>query len=176
MIGTLTRHVAGAVAAWLVCVAEGLVGYLALFAFALGTPESDQGGPLAGPLMVLGAALLGAVLVPLVVAPAVVIGEAALARRGAFARTQAACGVAALLVGLYVVGIAAVTGAAVAGAALAWSLVTAVVICPVVAHAAVVRGARAATGWLARWSSPRSPATVAPSASPVDHPGGSEVP
>lgn len=44
MIGTLTRHVAGAVAAWLVCVAEGLVGYLALFAFALGTPNPTRVG------------------------------------------------------------------------------------------------------------------------------------
>ncbi|MEH0972020.1 hypothetical protein V6U77_12895 [Micromonospora sp. CPCC 205546] len=175
MIGTLTRHVAGAVAAWLVYVAEGWVGLLARLALAL-VADASPDGPLARPFMVLDAALPGAVLVLLVVVPAVVIGDVALARRGASARTLAACGVAALLVGLYVAGIAAVTGAAVADAALAWFLTTAVVLCPVVVHAAVVRGLRAATGWLARWSRPGSPATPAPSASPVARPGGPEAP
>ncbi|MFV2116614.1 hypothetical protein ACFHW0_30400 [Micromonospora sp. LOL_025] len=175
MIGTLIRHVAGAVAAWLVYVAEGAFGLLTRLALGL-IIDADQGGPLARPFMALDATLPGAVLVLLVVVPAVVIGEAAVARRGAFARALAACGVAALLVGLYVGGIAAVTGAVVADAALVWSLTTAVVLGPVVAHAAVMRGTRAATGWLARWSRPGSPATLAPSAPPVAHPGGPEVP
>ncbi|WP_327028986.1 hypothetical protein OG989_28150 [Micromonospora sp. NBC_01740] len=175
MIGTLTRHIAGAVAAWLVYVAEGSFGLLARLALAL-VADAGPGRPLARPFMVLDAALPGAVLVLLVVVPAVVIGDVALARRGAFARTLAACGVAVFLVGLYVAGIAAVTGAVVADAALAWFLTTTVVLCPVVVHAAVVQGARAATGWLARWCRPGSPATVAPSASSVDHPGGSEAP
>ncbi|MEU4770970.1 hypothetical protein [Micromonospora sp. NPDC023644] len=175
MIGTMTRHVAGAAAAWLVYVAEGWVGLLARLALAL-VADAGPGGPLARPFMVLDAALPGAVLVLLVVVPAVVIGDVALARRGAFARTLAACGVAVFLVGLYVAGIAAVTGAVVADAALAWSLTTAVVLCPVVAHAAVVRGTRAATGWLARWRRPGPPAPLAPPASPVDRPGGAGVP
>lgn len=175
MIGKLIRHVAGAVAAWLVYVAEGSFGLLARLALAL-VADAGPGGPLARPFTVLDAALPGAVLVLLVVVPAVVIGDVALARRGAFARTLAACGVAVFLVGLYVAGIAAVTGAVVADAALAWFLTTTVVLCPVVAHSAVVQGARAATGWLARWSRPGPPATVAPSTPSVDRPGGSEAP
>ncbi|SCL70113.1 hypothetical protein GA0070606_5297 [Micromonospora citrea] len=149
MVGTVARHVAGAVAAWLVCVAEGLLGYLALTAYAM-LADVDPGGPLAGPFMVLGAALLGAALVPLVVAPAVVVGDVAASRRGPLGRTLAACLVAVVIVGLYVGGVAAATGTAVADAALAWPLTTASVLCPVVAYASVVHGSRAAALLLAR--------------------------
>ncbi|MEE3917724.1 hypothetical protein V2I01_00215 [Micromonospora sp. BRA006-A] len=58
---TVARHLAGAVAAWLVVVAEAVAGYLGLLAYALVT-GADPGGPLAGPLLVLIAALLGAAL------------------------------------------------------------------------------------------------------------------
>ncbi|MER7335341.1 MULTISPECIES: hypothetical protein [unclassified Micromonospora] len=150
MIGTVARHVAGAVTAWLVFVVEAVVCYLALFAYALVT-GAPLGSPLAGPFWVLVAALLGAALVPLAVAPAVVIGDAAASRHGPGARTLAACAVAVVIVGLYVGGVAAVTGTAAADAVLAWPITAAAVLCPVVAYAAVVHGSPAALRLLARW-------------------------
>ncbi|MEH0826764.1 MULTISPECIES: hypothetical protein [Micromonospora] len=77
---TVARHLAGATAAWLVVVAEAVVGYLGLLAYALVT-GADPGGPLAGPLLVLIAALLGVAALPLLFAPAVALGEAAGRRR-----------------------------------------------------------------------------------------------
>ncbi|MDX5460696.1 MULTISPECIES: hypothetical protein [Micromonospora] len=78
---TVARHLVGAAAAWLVVVAEAVAGYLGLLAYALVT-GADPGGPLAGPLLVLIAALLGVAALPPLFAPAVALGEAA-GRRGA---------------------------------------------------------------------------------------------
>ncbi|MEU4645362.1 hypothetical protein [Micromonospora sp. NPDC023814] len=171
MIGTVARHVAGAVAAWLVFVVEAVVCYLALFAYALVT-GAPLGSPLAGPFWVLVAALLGTALVPLTVAPAVVIGDAAASRHGPVARTLASCAVAVVIVGLYVGGVAAVTEAAVADAVLAWPLTAAALLCPVVAYAAVVHGSPAATRLLARWRRTDPSGTVPAQPSP----GGSDGP
>ncbi|MEU8072141.1 hypothetical protein AB0B20_20545 [Micromonospora sp. NPDC049151] len=80
MGASVARHLAGAAAAWLAVVAEAVLGYLGLLAYALVT-GADPGGPLAGPLLVLIAALLGVAGLPLLFAPAVALGEAAGRRR-----------------------------------------------------------------------------------------------
>jgi hypothetical protein len=182
MVGTVARHVAGAVAAWLVCVAEGLLGYLALSAYAMVT-DAEPGGPLAGPFMMLVVAVLGAALVPLAVAPAVVIGDAAANRHGPLVRTLAACVAAAVIVGLFVGGVTAVTGVAVADAVLAWPLTTAALLCPVVSYASVVHGSRAVIALLARrrrtgpsgavsaQPPPGHPDDPVPTARRAEHPG-----
>ncbi|MFG1955802.1 hypothetical protein ACGFIZ_33160, partial [Micromonospora sp. NPDC048830] len=67
----VARHLAGAVAAWLVVVVEGVVAYLGLLVYAVAT-NSNPGGPLAGPLLAVLAGVVGLVTVPLLFIPAVV--------------------------------------------------------------------------------------------------------
>lgn len=141
---TVARHLAGAAAAWLVVVAEAVVGYLGLLAYALVT-GADPGGPLAGPLLVLIVALLGVVALPLLFAPAVVLGEAAGRRRAAPALAYA---------GLLAVVLAAGYAAAVAVAGdvpgtrvpLVAGISALLALAPTAAYALTARG----VGWTAR--------------------------
>jgi hypothetical protein len=80
LYGRIARYVIGAGIAWAVFTVQGLLVYLGLLAYAL-VADVGTGGPLAGPLLVLVAAVLGAVLVPLLFLPSVALGEAA-GRRG----------------------------------------------------------------------------------------------
>ncbi|SBT65583.1 hypothetical protein GA0070622_2581 [Micromonospora sediminicola] len=89
------RHLVGMATAWLVVLAETVAGYLGLLSYALVT-DADPGGPLAGPLLVLIAAVLGLVLLPLLFLPAVAVAEAAGRRRGVVA-TSALAGAAAIV-------------------------------------------------------------------------------
>ncbi|MGC4896172.1 hypothetical protein [Micromonospora sp. DT31] len=106
---TVVRHLAGMAAAWLLFVAEVVVGYLVLLAYALVT-GADPGGPLAGPLLVLAAAVCGVVAVPLLFAPAVAVGEVVGRRRGTAAAGVALAGVVAVVLaaGYTALGVTAV--------------------------------------------------------------------
>lgn len=164
MFVAMGRHVAGAVAAWLVFTAEGLLGCLALLGYALAT-GADAGGPLAGPLLLLIAALLGAVLVPLLFAPAVLLGEAAGRRRGPLARTLAGTTAAMVLAALYAAAVGLATGGSPAGVGLAGVLAALAVVAPVSAYALTVQGGR----WAER-SLRRRPARF-PASAPVHRTG-----
>ncbi|MEU8301396.1 hypothetical protein AB0C04_29425 [Micromonospora sp. NPDC048909] len=141
MVGTIARHVAGAVVAWLTFTLEGLVGYLALLAYALAT-NSDPGGPLAGPVFVLIAAVLGAVAVPLLVVPAVVVGEVAARTGGRVRRIVTACAAAMVLAALCAVVIALATDVSAGGTVLAGAVGALAVAGPVAAHSVTAEGGR----------------------------------
>ncbi|MDR7326507.1 MULTISPECIES: hypothetical protein [Catenuloplanes] len=93
---TISAHVAGAVAAWvLFCLECGLL-YLGLLVSVLGI-VADPGGPLHGPVTLLLVAVTGAVLTIAVLLPAVLIGR--MARRFSW---PAALAIAAVLLALLV--------------------------------------------------------------------------
>ncbi|MEU5789481.1 hypothetical protein ABZ754_17335 [Micromonospora purpureochromogenes] len=149
MVAAVGRHIAGAVVAGVVFTVEGLACYLLLLGYALVT-DSGAGGPLAGPVMVLVAALAGLVLVPLVVVPAGVVAELTGRRRGGLAGTLAAAGVAGALTLLAVVGVALVGGGSPLGFAAACVVGVLLVLPPTLTHVGIVRGAREIPRLLAR--------------------------
>ncbi|MBU8855907.1 MULTISPECIES: hypothetical protein [unclassified Micromonospora] len=141
---TVARHLAGAAAAWLVVVAEAVLGYLGLLAYALVT-GADPGGPLAGPLLVLIAALLGVAALPLLFAPAVALGEAA--GRGRPGPALAFAGlVAVVLVTGYAAAVAVATDVPGTRLPLVAGTAALLVLPPTVAYAFTARG----VGWTAR--------------------------
>lgn len=144
-MATIVRHAAGALLAWLVFTLEGLVGYLALLAYALIT-GADPGGPLAGPLLVLLAAVLGVVAVPLLVVPAALIGGMTRRSRGRFTAALVGGGTAMLLAALCAVVVVLIAGASAIEAVLAGTIAALAVVGPVAAHGATAEGGR----WLAR--------------------------
>ncbi|SCG44646.1 hypothetical protein [Micromonospora coxensis] len=150
MVAAVSRHLAGAVVAWVVVTVEGLVGYLLLLGYALLT-GGGIGGPLAGPVMVLAAALTGLVLVPLVVVPAGVVAELTGRRRSGVAGTLAGAGVAGVLTLLAVVGVALVAGGSPFGVAVACVVGVLLVLPPTLAYAGIVRGAGEVPRLLARF-------------------------
>ncbi|MGB2566890.1 hypothetical protein ACPFP2_00325 [Micromonospora citrea] len=149
MVAAVSRHLAGAVVAWVMFAVEGLACYLLLLGYAL-VSGAGAGGPLAGPVMVLAAALTGLVLVPLFVVPAGVVAELTGRRRGGLAGTLAAAGVAGVLTLLAVVGVALVAGGSPLGFAVACVVGVLLVLPPTLAHAGIVRGAGEVPRLLAR--------------------------
>ncbi|MEU7714317.1 hypothetical protein AB0B03_20470 [Micromonospora chalcea] len=143
MGATIARHLAGATAAWLVVVAEAVVGYLGLLAYALVT-GADPGGPLAGPLLVLIAALLGVAALPLLFAPAVALGEAAGRRRAAPALAYAGL-VAVVLAAGYAAAVAVATDVPGARVPLVAGISALLALAPTAAYAITARG----VGWTA---------------------------
>ncbi|GAA3768253.1 hypothetical protein [Micromonospora maritima] len=143
------RHLVGMAAAWLVVVAEAVVGYLGLLAYALVT-DADPGGPLAGPLLVLIAAAVGLALLPLLFLPAVAVGEVAGRSRGAVA-TSALAGVAAIVLSVgYAFATAVATDVPAARVPVVAGLVALVVLPPTAAYALAARGVgrlRDRVGW-----------------------------
>ncbi|MEU4678331.1 hypothetical protein [Micromonospora sp. NPDC023737] len=140
-MGTIARHVAGAVVAWLVVTFEGLVSYLGLLGYALIT-GTDPGGPLAGPVFVLVAALVGFVVVPLLVVPAVLVGQVTARRRGRFMGALIGGGGAMLLAALGAAAVALATDVSAAGSVLAGLVAALAVVGPVAAHAATAEAVR----------------------------------
>ncbi|MBB5114974.1 hypothetical protein [Micromonospora echinospora] len=141
---TIARHLAGATAAWFVVVAEAVVGYLGLLAYALVT-GADPGGPLAGPLLVLIAALLGVAALPLLFAPAVALGEAASRRRAAPALAYAGL-VAVVLAAGYAAAVAVATDVPGTWVPLVAGISALLALAPTAAYALTARG----VGWTAR--------------------------
>ncbi|MDG4811247.1 hypothetical protein O7634_31220 [Micromonospora sp. WMMD1120] len=148
MVTGVLRHLAGMAAAWLVFVAEAMVGYLGLLAYALVT-GSEVGGPLAGPMLVVIAAVLGGALVPLLFLPAVVVAEARGRRRGTAGVVGPAVFVAVVLAAAYAVGAAAVTQVSAGHLPLVAAVAALLVVAPVVLYALTARG----LGWVAQWVS-----------------------
>ncbi|TYC01394.1 hypothetical protein FXF53_11560 [Micromonospora sp. WP24] len=140
-MGTIARHVAGAVVAWLVFTLEGLVSYLGLLGYAVIT-NGDPGGPLAGPVFVVVAALIGFVAVPLLVAPAVLVAEATGRRRGRFVGALIGGGGAMLAAALCAAAVALVTDVSPGGAVLAGLVAALAVVGPVAAYAATAGAIR----------------------------------
>ncbi|MFJ1536948.1 hypothetical protein ACIODS_00235 [Micromonospora chalcea] len=141
---TVARHLAGAAAAWLVVVAQAVVGYLGLLAYALAT-GADPGGPLAGPLLVLIVALLGVAALPLLFAPSVALGEAAGRRRAAPALAYAGL-VAVVLAAGYAAAVAVATDVPGTRVPLVAGVSALLALPPTVAYALTARG----VGWTAR--------------------------
>lgn len=108
MFGMIARHLAGAVAALLVFVAQGIVAYVGLLVYAVIT-DAGLGGQLAGPFLVLLASGLGVALVPLVFVPAGLAGEAATKGGRLPLKLLIASAVAAVLATIYVAVLAAAT-------------------------------------------------------------------
>jgi hypothetical protein len=135
--------------AWLVGLLEALVAYLGLVAYALAA-GADPGGPLAGPLLVLLAALLGAALVPLLYLPAVAAAEAL--GRGTPAVTALSAAVAAVLGATYASGIALATDVSPASLPAVAGVAAFAVLPPVVGYALTARGVGFAARLLARRS------------------------
>ncbi|MEU8332087.1 hypothetical protein [Micromonospora sp. NPDC048839] len=145
MVAGIARHLAGMAVAWLVLVAEAVVGYLGLLAYAVAT-GSDVGGPLAGPVLVVIAAVLGVALLPLLFLPAVAVGEAAGRRRGTGRVVAVAAPVAVVLAATYAVAGAVATQVPAEYVPLVAAIAALVVLAPVVSYALTARG----VGWVAR--------------------------
>ncbi|MEU1964319.1 hypothetical protein ABZ541_04605 [Micromonospora sediminicola] len=146
------RHLVGMATAWLVVVAETVAGYLGLLSYALVT-DADPGGPLAGPLLVLIAAVLGLALLPLLFLPAVAVAEAAGRRRGVVA-TSALAGAAAIVLAVgYAVAASVATDVPAARIPVVAGLAALAVLPPTAAYALAARGVgrlRSRLGWVRR--------------------------
>ncbi|GAB1645830.1 hypothetical protein [Krasilnikovia sp. MM14-A1259] len=131
MYFTIARHIAGAAAAWLVFCVEGAAGYAGLLVFA-GVTGADPGGPLAGPFLMLVAAVVGGAVTSLALLPSVVIGEV-------IGRLQwlVALGVVAVLLGVAAAGWSAATDTTAREAAIGWSVTVAASLLPLAAWGAV---------------------------------------
>lgn len=140
MFGKVALHGIGAGVAWAAFTVQGLVVYLVLLAYAVGE-DLDTGGPLAGPFLVLIAAVVGAVLVPLLFVPSMALG--AVGRRGPAARFAITAGTAALLAAVYVAGVSVATDVPAADAVVAWLIGLLALPGPLGAYAAVVHGGQA---------------------------------
>jgi hypothetical protein len=132
----------GAGIAWAVFTVQGGVIYLGLLAYA-SVAGAGTGGPLAGPFLIVLAALVGAVLVPLLFVPSIALGEAGGRTGGAATRLAITVGTAALLAAIYVGGVSALTDVTVTHASVAWLIALLVLAAPLCAYAAVVHGGRA---------------------------------
>ncbi|MGC4834762.1 hypothetical protein ACLQ3D_09700 [Micromonospora vinacea] len=146
MVVGVIRHLAGVVAACLALVAEAVLGYLGLLAYALAT-GSGVGGPLAGPMLVLIAAVLGVVLIPLLFLPAVAVGEAVGRHRGTGRVVVLAALVAVVLAAGYAVAGAIASGVSAGYVPLVAGIAVLLIVAPVVLYALTARG----LGWVARW-------------------------
>ncbi|WP_019869549.1 hypothetical protein [Salinispora oceanensis] len=111
-------HLLGAVVAWSMFVAQGVVVYFGLIAFALLT-DRPLGGPLGGLMMVLPAALLGAILVPSLFFPANLVGGVATKHAGLFLKLLTTSAVAAALATIYAAVVAVVADVSATGTMLA---------------------------------------------------------
>ncbi|MCP2327896.1 hypothetical protein HDA40_006403 [Hamadaea flava] len=136
----LARYLLGAAVAWVLYPVTAALAYLALVVFATIT-DAGLGGPLAGPFMILAAALLGVALTVAVLLPTVAIGEL-VARRTRWRWAPV------VTLGGFTVALAV--------AALAWGTVSLVLaalsLIPLVAFATITHGsARAGTLILNRW-------------------------
>ncbi|RZU77680.1 hypothetical protein EV384_6418 [Micromonospora kangleipakensis] len=141
MFGKIARHLAGATAACLVFVVQGIVIYVGLLAYAL-IADADIGGPLAGLLLVLLAAALGIALVPLLFVPASVAGEVAAKSGRLLAKLLVAFAVASVLATIYVVLVAVATDVPIANTLVACLLGAVAVLGPTAACVGVTHGVR----------------------------------
>ncbi|RZT79813.1 hypothetical protein EV382_3053 [Micromonospora violae] len=139
MVAVIARHLAGMAVAWLVFVAEAIVGYLGLLAYALVT-GSGLGGPLAGPLLAVVAAVLGVALLPLLFLPAVVVAEAVGRRQGTGRVVRLAALVAVVLAAGYATVGAIVTRVSAGYVPLVAAIAALLVLAPVILYALTVRG------------------------------------
>ncbi|TCB98569.1 hypothetical protein E0H26_09395 [Micromonospora zingiberis] len=149
MFGRVARYVGGAVMAWIVFTVQGALAYLALLAYALIT-DTPSGGPLAGPFMVLIAAVLGAALIPLLYAPTLLVVELASRKVGPVARLLLAGSVLTVTIGILVAVVAIAAQASVPAALMAWLIGAVSVILPASAAGAIVYGGSALANVLAR--------------------------
>ncbi|MEU5963484.1 hypothetical protein ABZ777_19960 [Micromonospora parva] len=145
MVAAVARHLAGMAVAWLVFVAEAIVGYVGLLAYALAT-GSGLGGPLAGPMLALTAAVLGVALLPLLFLPAVTVAEALGRRRGTGRVVALAALVAVILAAAYAAVGALVTQVSAGYVPVVAAIAALLVLAPVVLYALTACG----LGWVAR--------------------------
>ncbi|MEU8820813.1 hypothetical protein [Actinoplanes sp. NPDC048796] len=155
MYRNIARHLAGAVAAWLVFCAEGVLSCVGLLVFAVAA-GADSGGPLAGPFLMLIAAAVGGALTVLVLLPAIVVGKVV-----GRLRWVVAFGFTLVLLGLFAAGWSVVTGSTAREATTGWALTVLAALVPLTAWSVI-----AAVGGRASRSHARSdlgiPAPVRP--------------
>ncbi|MEV4764347.1 hypothetical protein AB0J89_17170 [Micromonospora chokoriensis] len=150
MVVRIARHLAGMAAAWLTFVAQSVVGYFGLLAYAV-VAGSGLGGPLAGPMLALAAAVAGVALLPLLFLPAVAVGQAVGRRRGTGRVVALSTIVAVVLaIGYAVVG-AVLTEVPAGYVPVVAGVAALLVLAPVVLYALTAEG----VGWMARrWRGP----------------------
>ncbi|MEU8256461.1 hypothetical protein AB0C06_19610 [Micromonospora inaquosa] len=141
MVAGIARHLAGMAVAWLAFVAEAIVGYVGLLAYALAT-GSGLGGPLAGPMLALVAAVLGVALLPVLFLPAVLVAEAARRRQGTGRVVALAAPIAAALAAVYAAVGAIVTRVSAGYVPLVAAIAALLVLAPVVLYALTACGVR----------------------------------
>lgn len=159
MVGRVVRYLGGAVAAWIAFTAQGVIVYLGLLVYALIT-GADAGGPLAGPFIVLLAAVLGAILIPVLYVPTVVVVEIAGRRVGLPGRILAAAAGIATLVGVIVAVVAILTDLSLGAAVLVWLVGLASVLLPSAAATGVAYGTSGLAMLLSRWRASRRPTSA----------------
>lgn len=118
MFAKTGQHLVGAIVACLAFIVQAVVIYVGLLARAVVT-DTDIGGPLAGPFLVLLAGVTGAVLVPLLFLPASVIAAMAAKKGRLLTKWLAATAVAGALAMVYVFLVAVATGVGIAHSLLA---------------------------------------------------------
>lgn len=131
MYRSIALHIAGMTTAWLVFCLQGIVCYAGLLVSAWAT-GSDAGGPLAGPVIVLIAAVLGGAVTTLVLLPAVIVGEMV-----GRLRWLAAFGMVTVLLGAAAAGWNQATAATARVAAIGWLITVAATVLPLTAWSAV---------------------------------------
>ncbi|MFJ8581333.1 hypothetical protein [Micromonospora sp. NPDC093277] len=139
MIGKIARHLAGAAAAWLVFVVQGVVAYVGQLAYAV-VADADTGGPLAGPLLVLLAGGVGVALVPLLFVPAGLVSEVATKSGRLLPKLLIAFAVAAALATIYITVVAVATDVPIIGALSACLGGVVAVLGPTAVHVGVSHG------------------------------------
>ncbi|MFD0903259.1 hypothetical protein [Actinomadura sediminis] len=133
-------HLVGAVVACLAFALQGVAVYVGLLAYAVVT-DTDTGGPLAGPFLVLLSGVVGVVLVPLLFIPASVIGEVAAKSGRLLTRWLAASAAAGALAMIYVFLAALATDASIANSLLASLVAALAVLVPTALCVGVSHGA-----------------------------------
>jgi hypothetical protein len=148
-VGHLARYAAGAVLSWLIFPIEAALIYVALVVAAV-LFDQDLGGPLAGPMMIVLAAVLGAGVTVLVALPAILVGDLIARRTRWFAAPLAAALGALVLLAAYVWGWGLAVHSSISDTAIAWGLVAALSLLPLLTFGVLTYSSGALLALVAR--------------------------
>jgi hypothetical protein len=135
-LGLVARYAVGAAASWAVFPIEAALLYVLLLV-AAAVFDQDLGGPLAGPLMVLLAALVGICVTTLVTFPALAIGELIARRTRWVAALPVVALAAVVLLAAYVWGLGIAAQSPVTDIAVIWAVIAALSLLPSLVFVAV---------------------------------------
>lgn len=134
------RHLLGSLVACMTFAVQSVVVYAGLLAYAV-IADTDAGGPLAAPFLMLLAVAVGVVLVPILFLPASLVGETAAKEGRLRTKWLASTAVAVVLALAYVFLAGMATGADVAHSLLAGLIGTLTVLVPTALCVSVPHGA-----------------------------------